>query len=223
MRRRHSHRLRLGEAVWQWLHRSDIARESANQGRGPRKTINPCWMPCLPQASLIGTRRPKVGRNVVVSPFWYAGDRTFKLAQELEERLGEIPALPDKIGFVIDTGPAPMLGDVSGDFRLESASGGRDHSACRRGAQRASGRCVPGHRRAFRNDRLVCRDRRPGAGSHRASFVAGSTTPRMANASGAALLPVPLVRAELSGDTSMAFLSARCMPNNLKTPWLHRA
>lgn len=63
-------------------------------------------------------------RNVIVSPFWKTGDLTHRLAGELMERLGEAPDLPDKFGFVVDTGRAPLLGEASGDVRLERTETG---------------------------------------------------------------------------------------------------
>jgi precorrin-3B synthase len=61
-------------------------------------------------------------RNVLVAPDWAEGDTTWRLADELMARLHELPDLPGKIGFAIDLGAAPVLTEVSADFRLERAA-----------------------------------------------------------------------------------------------------
>ena len=64
-------------------------------------------------------------RNIVITPFWRAGDGTLELARALAEALTEFPALPGKFGFAVDTGAQPVLGDISADIRLERAADGR--------------------------------------------------------------------------------------------------
>ncbi|MEP2534174.1 cobalamin biosynthesis protein CobG [Shimia sp.] len=63
-------------------------------------------------------------RNILVSPLWQQDDETFQLASELTNRLRELPDMPAKIGFAIDTGPAPLFSSDSADFRLERSDGG---------------------------------------------------------------------------------------------------
>ncbi|WP_347265939.1 cobalamin biosynthesis protein CobG [Paracoccus sp. (in: a-proteobacteria)] len=63
-------------------------------------------------------------RNILCTPLWRPGDGTLALADELRARLAELPALPAKFGFAIDTGPAAVLGRASADLRLERAPGG---------------------------------------------------------------------------------------------------
>ncbi|WP_197919037.1 precorrin-3B synthase [Thiosulfatihalobacter marinus] len=63
-------------------------------------------------------------RNVLVAPFWREGGETQRLATELTARLGELPDLPAKIGYAIDTGKAPVFTRNSADFRLERTSNG---------------------------------------------------------------------------------------------------
>jgi len=79
-------------------------------------------------------------RNIVLSPFWSAGDGSVELATALAKALTapDAPHLPAKFGFAIDGGPRPVLTDVSADIRLErSADGGL---ICRAsGATRAAG------------------------------------------------------------------------------------
>ena len=59
-------------------------------------------------------------RNVLVSPLYRTGDLTALLTQELIDRLAELPTLPAKFGFAVDTGPAPLLAGNSADIRLET-------------------------------------------------------------------------------------------------------
>ncbi|AWB50731.1 precorrin-3B synthase (plasmid) [Gemmobacter aquarius] len=62
-------------------------------------------------------------RNILVTPF--ADVETLRLASALAGALGQMPPLPGKFGFVVDSGPVPMMGDISGDIRLERAADGR--------------------------------------------------------------------------------------------------
>lgn len=62
--------------------------------------------------------------NLLVAPFWQAGDATERLATELAARLAELPALPAKFGFAVDAGPAPLLSAASADIRIERAASG---------------------------------------------------------------------------------------------------
>ncbi|MET3723060.1 cobalamin biosynthesis protein CobG [Sphingomonas trueperi] len=64
-------------------------------------------------------------RNVLVAPDWRAGDDTLRIANDLLARLDALPALPGKMGFVIDAGPVPQLTDSPGDFRIERDAQGR--------------------------------------------------------------------------------------------------
>lgn len=64
-------------------------------------------------------------RNIVVDPFRgrSADDPQTQIASALTEglRRPEFAALPSKFGFVVDTGPARQLAEVSGDIRIEAA------------------------------------------------------------------------------------------------------
>ncbi|NOD92039.1 cobalamin biosynthesis protein CobG [Ruegeria sp. HKCCD4884] len=66
----------------------------------------------------------EVRRNILVTPLYQAGDLTARLTQELIDRLAELPALPAKFGFAIDTGPARLLNADSADIRLETGVDG---------------------------------------------------------------------------------------------------
>ncbi len=63
-------------------------------------------------------------RNVLVQPVYHDGDLTCRLTLELLDRLSDLPTLPAKFGFAIDTGSARILADCSADIRLESGPQG---------------------------------------------------------------------------------------------------
>ncbi|MEM1316028.1 MAG: cobalamin biosynthesis protein CobG, partial [Pseudomonadota bacterium] len=63
-------------------------------------------------------------RNLLVDPFAPSGGLAHRLAEALTEALPRLPALPAKIGYAIDVGPAPRLQDASADLRLERGAGG---------------------------------------------------------------------------------------------------
>ncbi|WP_226626502.1 cobalamin biosynthesis protein CobG [Alloyangia pacifica] len=63
-------------------------------------------------------------RNILVSPFWQAEDLTVRLTRALTAALPDMPDLPAKVGFAVDTGAAPLLGGASADFRFERSASG---------------------------------------------------------------------------------------------------
>jgi precorrin-3B synthase len=64
-------------------------------------------------------------RNLVVAPFWGAGDDTASVAAELELALAARRlALPGKFGFAVDCGAARVLADISADIRIERDQAG---------------------------------------------------------------------------------------------------
>ena len=65
-------------------------------------------------------------RNILVTPFWQAGDGAQDIAAGLAEALAapDAPELPGKFGFAVDTGPLPVLGAASADIRIEQGLNG---------------------------------------------------------------------------------------------------
>jgi precorrin-3B synthase len=68
----------------------------------------------------------ETARSIVVTPFADAAALALAeaLAGALTGALTDAPALPDKFGFAIDTGPRPVLTGTSADIRLERAASG---------------------------------------------------------------------------------------------------
>ncbi|PVH28001.1 cobalamin biosynthesis protein CobG [Pararhodobacter oceanensis] len=63
-------------------------------------------------------------RNILVAPFWQSGDLIHRLSIELIDQLADLPDLPAKIGFAIDTLAQPLLTRDSADIRIERAASG---------------------------------------------------------------------------------------------------
>lgn len=104
----------------------DVTNRANLQVRG---VAGDAVMPLLGELGALGLLDPdeatETRRNIVLAPDWVPGDATEGLAMELSARLDELPALPPKMGFAIDAGPAPVLAGVPGDFRIErGVSGG---------------------------------------------------------------------------------------------------
>ncbi|WP_113912759.1 cobalamin biosynthesis protein CobG [Roseovarius dicentrarchi] len=77
-------------------------------------------------------------RNILVAPFWQAGDVTHGLSLALLDRLGDLPDLPAKVGFAVDCGPQPCLDAASADIRIERSA----HGLILRADGAAAGRAV---------------------------------------------------------------------------------
>lgn len=78
-------------------------------------------------------------RNIIIAPDWRVGDDTDRIARALITRLGELPEMPSKVGFAIDAGAAPLLGEESADFRIER---GQDGGLILRADGRATGTSI---------------------------------------------------------------------------------
>jgi precorrin-3B synthase len=98
----------------------DLTRRANFQIRGVDEAGWPTLLERLRALGLVdGDSQRESRRNVLVAPEWRAGDDTVRIADDLRDRLAELPQLPGKMGFVIDAGPAPVLAGEAGDFRLE--------------------------------------------------------------------------------------------------------
>ena len=98
----------------------DLTSRAALQIRGVTDDVHPELLRALVAEELVDADPDiEARRNIVVTPFWVAGDLTDRLARALAQRLAELPQLPAKSGIAIDTGTAPVLQDVSADFRFE--------------------------------------------------------------------------------------------------------
>ncbi|MCH4561549.1 cobalamin biosynthesis protein CobG [Halomonas sp. EGI 63088] len=95
------------------------------QLRGVSEATWPALMTFLVEHGLVDPD-PQVERRpqVLLAPDWQEGDATHEAARLLQARLAEMPELPDKIGLAIDAGDAPVLGEVSVDFRIERSASG---------------------------------------------------------------------------------------------------
>lgn len=104
----------------------DVTRRANLQIRGVAERDWPALLGQLVALGLVDTDAAmETRRNVLVTPDWQAGDDSHRIASALLGRLGEFPDLPGKVGFVVDAGPARLLADEPGDFRIErSADGG---------------------------------------------------------------------------------------------------
>ena len=103
----------------------DVTNRAALQIRGVGQADHRALMERLVMLGLANAdaeqdRQPPM----IINPDWRAGDDSALIATELAARLEELPHLPAKVGFAIDAGPAPVLGDAPADFRVERAAGG---------------------------------------------------------------------------------------------------
>ena len=103
----------------------DLTARANLQLRGVTEKGWPVLLEELQALGLVDPDPEREGRGaVLVDPAWREGDDTHRIATELRARLAELPALPDKVGFVVDAGARPMLADAPGDFRIERAATG---------------------------------------------------------------------------------------------------
>ncbi|MDW4496481.1 cobalamin biosynthesis protein CobG [Sulfitobacter sp. D35] len=101
----------------------ELTNRANLQLRGVTEASHPALVAGLRALELIDPDpEAEARRNIVVSPFWTAGDRTDRVARMLEARLHEMPDLPAKFGFAVDLGARPVLRSVSADIRLEAGT-----------------------------------------------------------------------------------------------------
>ena len=98
----------------------DLTSRGNLQLRGITKTSYNGLILALGHAALLDPDPTlEARRNILVAPDWALTDETVTLADALGQRLNELPQLPTKFGFAIDTGHAPILTAASADIRLE--------------------------------------------------------------------------------------------------------
>ncbi|WP_170400128.1 cobalamin biosynthesis protein CobG [Ruegeria arenilitoris] len=103
----------------------DLTNRANLQLRGVKETDHQPLLAELAALDLLDAEPGiEVRRNILVSPLYETGDLTARLTQELINRLGDLPALPAKFGFAIDTGPERLLVGDSADIRLEIGAEG---------------------------------------------------------------------------------------------------
>lgn len=103
----------------------DVTRRANLQIRGVREEG---WRPLLDTLLGLGLvdndARREGARTMLVAPDWREDDDSHRIADELLQRLDELPDLPGKCGFVIDAGAQTVLLREPGDFRIERAANG---------------------------------------------------------------------------------------------------
>ena len=103
----------------------DLTSRANLQIRGVREDDHPHLLAELDDLGLIhADPRIEARRNILVSPDWSAGDLTHRLHGALIGALPDLPELPEKMGFALDTGGRACLRDGSADFRFEIGAGG---------------------------------------------------------------------------------------------------
>lgn len=100
----------------------DLTSRANLQLRGVTPDSYPALIDGLQALGLLDTDAAAEGRrNLVVTPFWRAGDGTLSLACELVHALAaaDAPDLPGKFGFAVDCGETAVLRSTSADIRIE--------------------------------------------------------------------------------------------------------
>lgn len=103
----------------------DLTSRANLQLRGVAEDALPALLTTLVAAGLVDADPlTETRRNLLIAPDWREGDDTVRIARSLIARLGKMPDLPGKVGFVIDAGETCALSNESGDFRIERGQHG---------------------------------------------------------------------------------------------------
>ena len=105
----------------------DLSSRANLQIRGVTDTVYDALIAGLQALGLLDPNaEAEARRNILVTPFWQAGDGAQDIAAALAEALAaqDAPELPGKFGFAVDTGPVPVLGAASADIRIEQGLNG---------------------------------------------------------------------------------------------------
>ena len=99
----------------------DVTSRANLQIRGVTDAAHLALLDGLAQLGLLDSDpEAESRRNILVTPFWNAGDDTCLLADELERVLADSALdLPTKFGFAIDSGQGRVLAGASADIRIE--------------------------------------------------------------------------------------------------------
>lgn len=98
----------------------DLTSRANLQLRGVAEADHPALLAALDVLGLIDADPAIEGhRNILVPARRDAGGLTDRLYDKVLATLPDLPDLPEKMGFAIDTGPDACLGDGSADFRFE--------------------------------------------------------------------------------------------------------
>lgn len=98
----------------------DLTNRANLQIRGVSETVHDTLLQGLAALDLLDADPALEGRrNILVTPFWQHGDLTEDLTLTLLASLADLPEMPAKVGFAVDTGATPVLGATSADFRFE--------------------------------------------------------------------------------------------------------
>ncbi|KIC39670.1 precorrin-3B synthase [Leisingera sp. ANG-M7] len=100
----------------------DISARANLQMRGIREDAHAELIEALRDLGLIDPdANVEARRNVLLAPFWSAGDDTHAIATGLSAALTAATdlTLPGKFGFAIDCGAEPVLQDTAADIRIE--------------------------------------------------------------------------------------------------------
>jgi precorrin-3B synthase len=103
----------------------DLTNRANLQLRGVKETDHQPLLEELAALDLLDAEPGiEVRRNILVSPLYATGDVTARLTQQLINRLSDLPALPAKFGFAVDTGHKRLLASDSADIRIETGAEG---------------------------------------------------------------------------------------------------
>lgn len=102
----------------------DLTARANLQLRGVAEADHVALLSGLIDAGLVAAEADhEAARNVVVTPFWSPGDVTARLHDMAVDVLSRFE-LPGKMGVAVDSGVAPVLQGMSGDFRFETDENG---------------------------------------------------------------------------------------------------
>ena len=105
----------------------DLSARANVQLRGVADAGHPVLIAGLAALGLIDeTPKAEAARNIIVTPFWSAGDGTSGFADDLMAAIcgPDFPELPGKFGYAVDTGATPVLRGASADIRIERCAAG---------------------------------------------------------------------------------------------------